>query len=119
LALSSYKTLAHKFLTLPGDYFKLDKSFISDVIINLVGFIPFGFLLISFLPKKALLQKWFLIFIVVASVSFFVSLSIEYLQIYLPQRSSSAIDLIVNTLGGIIGIVLYYSTRTMITTLQK
>lgn len=113
----TYKTLTHKFLTLPDEYFKLDKSFLSDVIINLAGFIPLGFLLISFLPKKALLQKWFLILIIVASVSFFVSLSIEYLQIYLPQRSSSAIDLIVNTLGGIIGVVLYYSTKPMITTL--
>lgn len=74
----------------------------SDVILNLVGLVPLGFLLLVYLRKtrsytatRAVLTTVF--------IGFVTSLSIELLQVYLPSRDSSLLDVIMNTSGVLIG----------------
>ena len=97
-----YKTI----LTLPWRQFRLTLSYFTDVFINIVGFIPFGFFFYAFLNniKKASRAKNYLFAIFLGGG---ISLVIELIQVYLPTRSSSITDLICNTLGISIGIVLF------------
>jgi VanZ family protein len=74
-----------------------------DLIINVLAYIPMGFLLTSILRRKFIVPTA----ITAASVScFFLSLTMESIQMYLPNRISSNLDLICNTLGGVVGAVL-------------
>jgi len=71
-----------------------------DVITNIVGYLPFGFLMIfSIYPR---LLKWSA-FISTLFLGIFVSGCLESLQTYLPTRIPSSIDWYSNTLGVLIG----------------
>jgi glycopeptide antibiotics resistance protein len=78
-----------------------------DYILNIFGFIPLGFFLGNFLRKYKGRKGWvrslqIAVFLVPAGLS----LSIEFLQLYLPIRTSELSDLLLNSAGGIIGILL-------------
>lgn len=75
----------------------LDKPFSkSDLFTNTVAYIPLGFLLYLILVKRL----GAVTSIAVAIVSgLFVSLCMEYLQLYLPARTSSVVDLALNVLS--------------------
>jgi hypothetical protein len=82
---------------------KISHLNIMDVIINVIGFIPFGIFICLWLirvrlwdPRRA--------YIMAIVLGVFVSLTIELLQVYLPARDSSLTDLICNTLGTILGV---------------
>lgn len=77
-------------------------SSLQDVLINIAGFVPLGFLLCAFLRTN---YTWNIIsacFITVAAAAF-LSLSVEFLQAWFPSRDSSLADLAFNTLGGVLG----------------
>lgn len=85
--------------------FKLNRSNNEDNIINLLGFIPFGFILAATLMKLGgTFEKRY--FLITVSFCFTVSLIIEIVQAWLPSRSSSMLDLIFNTLGALIGAII-------------
>ncbi len=85
--------------------FKFNKSMNEDNIINLLGFIPFGFILAATLIRfGGILEKHYLL--IAVSFCFIISLSIEISQAWLPSRSSSILDLIFNTLGALIGAII-------------
>ncbi len=94
-----------KILSSEWSGFKLSKSMNEDNILNLLGFIPFGFILAATLKKfgGAFGRHYFLITVLFC---FTVSLIIEILQAWLPSRSSSMPDLIFNTLGALIGAII-------------
>jgi VanZ family protein len=73
---------------------------IFDVITNIVGYLPFGFLMIFSLYPRLL--KW-PAFIGTLFLGIFVSGCLESLQTYLPTRIPSSIDWYSNTLGVLIG----------------
>lgn len=80
----------------------LKRSDIRDAIVNIMGFVPFGFCLCLYLritrdfsPRRAL---WCAVLI-----GGLTSLAIEISQVFLPTRDSSALDLINNIIGGIAG----------------
>jgi VanZ family protein len=75
---------------------------ISDVALNILGFIPFGGLLVIYWRG---VRGWSNSKAAAASVltGFLLSLAIELLQVFLPSRDSSLLDLIDNTLGSGIG----------------
>ncbi|NLG19208.1 MAG: VanZ family protein [Fibrobacter sp.] len=81
--------------------FKPDKHYLFDVILNLIGFVPSGFLLglILVLCKVKTRKALIITLVVLASVS----LTIELLQVTLPSRTSQLSDLILNGSGGLIG----------------
>ena len=89
-----------EFLSSPWKGFKLDKGGIEDTVLNLVGFIPLGFVFSLTLggafKKKAPYITLFLCILV--------SLIIETVQAWMPSRSSSQLDLMCNTAGAVIGI---------------
>lgn len=72
---------------------KFDKS---DVVLNLLGFLPFGFLVFAVLPERMAL---FTRILAAVSAGGALSLSIELTQFWLPDRHSSLSDLVLNTLG--------------------
>ena len=93
--------------TPPWVDFRFNHSYISDIIVNLLGFIPFGALLcyLLFIRMNSCVKS----VVVSGLICAFISFTIEFLQIYLPFRSSQLSDLILNTLGGLIGSVVICS----------
>jgi hypothetical protein len=86
--------------------FKFNRSFIIDIVLNLVGFIPFGFVLSATLIKLGgTFEKNDVLITVV--LCFTLSLFIEIVQAWIPSRSSHMLDLILNTLGALIGAIIY------------
>lgn len=86
----------------PWRDFTGDASYYSDIVVNVLGFVPFGFFLAGFLARRRAGAKLRTIAIAVAA-GFAISLCIELLQVLLPGRSSQMSDLITNTLGTLAG----------------
>lgn len=101
---STFTPLERKLLVPFWDDFKLSRGLVSDVIINVFGFIPFGFVMAIYLIKQKHLHRG-LVYMVTILSGACLSLIIEITQIYLPTRHSSSLDLVCNTVGAILGIV--------------
>ena len=84
---------------------RYNAAFYLDVFINILLFIPLSMLLALMLLRVTTLKKSFLYFLTVILCTV-MSLIIEFIQVYIPQRSSSILDLGLNILGAIIGIFL-------------
>ena len=96
--------LESKILTWKG--FGFSKNYIQDVIINIAGFIPLGFVFLAILfGIGGTIGKHGVLLTV--SLCFTLSLFIEIFQAWVPLRSSSMLDLISNTLGAFIGTKIY------------
>ena len=72
----------------------------SEIINNIIVFIPIGIYVCMLKKDWSILKK--------ISVGFFISLGIEVLQFVLAIGATDITDLIGNTLGGIIGIGVFY-----------
>lgn len=85
-----------------------------DIAVNILGFVPFGFCF--FLHRRSLkpVQKITNSLRVVLSGAA-VSLAIEIIQAWLPDRTSSVTDLLTNTTGTLLGVVLALALRRNIT----
>lgn len=81
------------------------RSFILDVVINILGFLPFGFFFAAWLRNGDGLPRKSHVFLL-AILGGGTSLTIEILQIYLPTRTSSLSDVICNIFGTILGVYL-------------
>ena len=77
---------------------------VEDVVINTLGFIPFGFLGVLWMR-----QRWrgpvLGVAVLVVLAGFAVSFGIEQAQAYLPTRNSSLLDLITNVVGTTFGVI--------------
>lgn len=93
------------FLTMPPYDFKANRSFWTDTILNFLGFIPLGAVACTWLHQKTTFPRKKTIFLSIA-FCFTLSLTIEIIQGWLPHRSSSLLDLILNTLGSLLGILI-------------
>jgi VanZ family protein len=105
-------------LYIPDRYLLLDQIFLQpfwqefrpswgyweDVLINIAGFVPFGFLVCAYFSLARRIKTPALVAIL---LGFALSLMIESLQAFLPTRDSGTTDLITNTLGTCIGVWLY------------
>lgn len=108
----SYQVMSKTFLVSPWEdphpYF----SDTGDVLINVVGFIPFGFF--YFLYRTQLRPgRRFQSALLTVTVSGIISLAIELIQVYLPTRSSSLTDLICNVSGSIVGVIIAFLVLSM------
>ncbi len=94
-------------LAFPGYYSINTHAFYLDIILNLLGFIPLGAIVYIWLYRTDFSLRAMgpstLIF------CFLLSLFIEISQAWLPARSSSLLDIILNTSGGLIGILVISS----------
>jgi VanZ family protein len=99
-----YFVLHPAFLESPWHSYHPSWSYWKDVTVNVVGFIPFGFLTTTYLSYVRKLKGAALISIV---LGFFTSLTIETLQAFLPTRASGMNDIITNSVGTALGAMLY------------
>jgi hypothetical protein len=74
----------------------------KDVVINILGFVPFGFSLAAWLRNYRSDRELFVVSGTLAAAAA-ISLAIELTQVYLPMRDSSLTDVISNVLGSFIG----------------
>jgi hypothetical protein len=98
-----FRTLHRQFLIWPWEETD-DKLELRDIAINIFGFAPFGLLLFAYLhlirgSRRALL-------LTVLS-GFAVSLTIEILQTFIPERGSGILDIFTNTFGTYLGAWLF------------
>ena len=99
------KWLKKKFLHLSNEN-GLSSWMDQDGMLNLVGFIPLGFILSAILTRsQGIIRKHYIL--IAISIGFLTSLSIEVIQSWIPTRSSDISDLILNTFGAMIGAIIY------------
>ena len=80
-----------------------------DFTINLLAYLPLGFLLGLNFHKK-LATTWYMLLALLCAIGF--SATMEYAQMYLPSRISSNLDLVANSLGALTGTLLVTSITT-------
>lgn len=107
-----YTILHEKFLEPAWKEFNLRANYWKSALINVVGFVPFGFFCCAYLSLTKPAGR---AAVVTVAFGFAVSLTIEVLQAYLPTRDSGTTDLITNTLGTGLGVMLYCWKRTTLT----
>lgn len=100
-----YRVPHKEWLVLPWSWSADLRRDILDLTLNIFGFVPFGFCFYrrcqlsgrSSWPGRAL---------VVVTSGAVISLTIEVIQVWLPNRVSSFSDLLCNTIGTLLGVVL-------------
>lgn len=97
-----YFVLDHRMLTPPWQEFQYGPSYWMDVVKNIVGFVPLGFVFCAYLDALHAKNAGVLTIVIGAAVS----VTIEVLQAFLPTRDSGMTDVITNTLGTAIGVLL-------------
>lgn len=95
-----YKVL----LKAPWKEFSFNLAYLREVLINIAGFVPFGFFLCKYLSSGSA-SKGTVVATVLLGTLF--SLTIEIVQFYLPTRDSGTTDILTNTLGTVIGATRY------------
>lgn len=98
-----YFVLHPEFMRTPWTEYRRSWGYWEDVVINIAGFTPFGFFVFAYL---ALLQGGKHPAALTVGLGLLTSLSIELLQAFLPTRDSGMTDLITNTLGTAIGVMI-------------
>jgi VanZ like family/Concanavalin A-like lectin/glucanases superfamily len=104
-----YRIVKKGFLTPPWREFHADWAYILDVVVNIIGFLPLGFFLGAYL---SLVKRSGHVALKTMALCAVLSLAIETLQGFLPTRSSGLTDVITNTLGGVLGALVYESKLT-------
>lgn len=107
-------------LSIPKHYFILHPGFMrtpwreyhprwsywQDIGVNIAGFVPFGLCVFAYLSLMRTIRYPGA---TTVAIGLFTSLTIEILQAFLPTRSSGLTDVITNTLGTAIGVVIFQS----------
>jgi glycopeptide antibiotics resistance protein len=75
-------------------------KYLSDVLLNIAGFVPVGFLLCAYLALTRPRANAILYSVLAGGV---LSFAIEVMQAYIPRRISGVTDIITNTLGAALG----------------
>ena len=102
----SFRIPFKPFLKSPWREFYFNRAYLRDILINVSGFVPFGFFFCMYLSWVQAGRKTVLATIVLGGLF---SLTIEVLQWYIPMRDSGTTDILTNTLGTALGALLYRS----------
>jgi len=101
-------SVPHKgMLRSPRSEFRTHGTYVSDVVGNIVGFVPLGMIVCAYLMWTR--ARWKAIFLATVACGL-LSFVIEILQYYIPRRGSGITDIITNTLGAAIGAVLTHTS---------
>jgi hypothetical protein len=108
---SRFEVLQKTILVLPWEDFRFTRSYLMDILTNILGFIPFGFFFSAYLWMRRPRSNFQLLLrsVIIAGC---ISLFIEVIQVYLPTRNSQLMDVMMNMLGTAIGVSLFLKTRT-------
>ncbi len=101
-----FTMLEKSYLISPFRDIRFNAGFYFDVLINVLLFIPMSVLL-AFILIRMTSYKRIYIYVFTVIICSVMSLLIEFIQVYIPQRSSSILDLGLNILGAILGIYLF------------
>src|SRR5580704_9986423 len=101
---AKYRILHEKFLEPLWMEFDFSWGYWDSALVNVGGFIPFGFFFAAYLSRMRQIRRPALVTIVLGAT---VSLTIEVLQSYMHTRDSGTTDFITNTLGTEFGVMLY------------
>jgi len=99
--------LKQTFLAPPWSDFYLSKTFVKDMVVNVLGFIPLGAVLYMRLRLSSTPFGRYPACITILLCGG-ISLVIELAQGWLPNRSSSQLDLILNTFGAGLGVFMVH-----------
>ena len=92
------------FLESPWKELRTQPSSLKSIAINIGGFVPLGFFFYAYFSSAPRMRGAAVATVFLGSI---VSLTIEVLQAYLPTRYSGVTDIITNTLGTYLGVLLY------------
>src|SRR5450631_4175033 len=81
-------------------------GFWKDALVNVIGFMPLGFFFCVYFSRSMPVARAILLTIIVGCA---ISFLIETTQFYLPTRDSDSRDWLNNTLGTILGALMYWS----------
>jgi len=101
-----YVVVHQTLLEPPWSEFHTQKGYLENVLINIGGFVPLGFSVCAYFSLVRGLRRPAVAAVIVGVI---VSVTIEVLQAYLPTRDSGMTDIITNTLGACVGVLLYYA----------
>lgn len=76
-----------------------------DIVVNILGFMPFGFCFYLYRRSQKSIS-WITNLVWVIATGIAISLTIEIVQAWLPNRTSSLMDLLTNTVGTFLGVAL-------------
>ena len=99
-----YQVVDQIFLEPVWQEFSWSRAYWSAVFKNIVGFLPVGFVFYAYLAGVRSIRRGVLITTLSGTL---ISLTIEVLQAFLPTRDSGTSDLITNTFGTWLGVLLY------------
>lgn len=91
------------FLRSPRREFKPDRDYVIDVLGNIAGFVPLGFVVCGYFGRTR--ERWTAILVTTICCGI-LSLTIEVLQYFIPRRGSGITDVITNSLGAAVGAAL-------------
>src|SRR5207344_3322885 len=102
--------LQRQFLILPWKDIAYDTPNYRDIVLNVLGFVPFGFCFFLHRRRPGA-APWFANALLVVITGAMISLTIETIQVWLPNRISSMNDLLGNTAGTLLGVILALMIR--------
>ena len=105
--------LLMEFLIPPWRDLAYDAPDYRDLALNLLGFVPFGFCFYCY-RRHLKTTSMFADFMIVVATGAAASLSIETIQVWLPNRVSSMNDLLGNTTGTFFGVLLAWMIQTRV-----
>ncbi|MCX6137666.1 MAG: VanZ family protein [Ignavibacteriales bacterium] len=89
----------------PRAFFK-ERISVQDIVANILLFLPLGFCFGAIVDRKR--RSVLRLALEAAALGFFISLFIELVQAYLPGRYSSIMDVLSNTAGALLGVMLFH-----------
>lgn len=92
------------FLKLPWAEFYPNLAYFREVLVNVAGFVPFGFFFCMLFSLGQPGRKSVVTTIILGTIF---SLTIEVLQGFIPRRDSGTTDILTNTLGTALGAMLF------------
>jgi hypothetical protein len=101
--------LNEPFLLRPWNEYHPGWNYWKDILVNIIGFIPLGFIFNAYFSRVLGIEHPERVTIV---LGFVVSLMIEVLQAFLPTRNSGMTDLFTNTIGTSFGAMIYPNTES-------
>ncbi|GEM_PF-6357475 len=96
---------ANSILTAISKHDPLYRSYSYDLFANILFFMPFGFFLFNGMVNRLSEKKIIIIFIKITLFGLLLSAMVETVQIFTIDRNPSISDILMNTLGTVLGII--------------